>query len=124
MEEFWTSVLWSPQGALELRSVDGSVLEQVRGSLGAQMESGVARRVMAEVAQFANVNWTPNKEDLKKGSPVRALQERLAELARQIDTSRAELSEMDRLRAEIAALGASLTEIEATHAERLRERVR
>ncbi len=120
-DEFWTSVLWSPQGALELQSIDGSVLEQVRASLGAQMESGVVRRVIAEVAQLANVNWTPSKEDLKKGSPVRAIEERLAELARQIDTNRAELSEMDRLRAEIAALGASITEIEATHAERLRE---
>lgn len=121
-EEFWTSVLWSTQGGLELAAVDGSVLEQARGVLGAQMESGVARRVVAEVERFAGENWPPVERNYKKNSPVLAMEAQLGVLSNQIEACRAELASMDELRGEIAGLGALLDQLSAEHGERRRER--
>jgi energy-coupling factor transporter ATP-binding protein EcfA2 len=103
---FWTSVLWSTQGALPLQSVDDSVVETVRSSLTQQMEGGAAERLAALAAETAKRYWTPTGREARH-SPVAALRS-------EHDAARARIAEARHRLNDLETLRAQLLEIEAT----------
>lgn len=102
-DEFWTSVLWSLQGALPLRAVDGSVADAVRASLNQQMEGGAAERILKSIEDTAALYWTPTKR-IKKHSPVAAAEARLQEVRARLSEAQTRLRELEGLRADLLAM--------------------
>lgn len=102
-DEFWTSVLWCLQGALPLKSVDGSVAEAVRASLNQQMEGGAAARILKSIEEAAALYWTPTGK-AKKHSPVAAVEARLDEVRKRSSEAATRLRELEGLRGRLLAM--------------------
>lgn len=117
---FWTSVLWSTQGALPLQSVDDSVLETVRSSLTQQMEGGAAERLAALAAETAKRYWTPTGKEAKH-SPVTAIRAQRNAARERITEARQRLNGLEALRGELIDLEASRGPLAARIAELTRE---
>ncbi|MCL4792934.1 MAG: hypothetical protein KJZ84_00150 [Bryobacteraceae bacterium] len=99
-DEFWTSVLWSVQGGLQLKAVDDSVAATVRASLNQQMESGAADRILKSIDETAARYWTPTGKAAKR-SPVAVAEARLHEVRKRSGEARHRLRELETLRGDL-----------------------
>ena len=117
---FWTSVLWSTQGALPLQSVDDSVLETVRSSITQQMEGGAAERLAELAAETAKRYWTPTGREARH-SPVAALRAEHDAARARITLARQRLNDLEDLRTELIEMEASRGPLAARIEELTRE---
>lgn len=119
---FWTSVLWSTQGALPLQSVDDSVVETVRSSLTQQMEGGAAKRLADLAAETAKRFWTPTGREARH-SPVTALRSEHDAARARITEARQRLNDLENLRAQLLEIEAARGPLTGRIAELTREAV-
>lgn len=101
---YFTGVLWSPQGQIQLNDVDESVQSRVRSALGAQQESGPSGRIEKQVIEIYDEDWSPTGK-LKTGkseSSVVRLRREMEGASAQIEQLNNELRDMDRLRQDVS----------------------